>query len=93
LFLRLWPFLWAIAHSFGVLGGFTWPMTLSTCLRGMTKNLLFYIFEPFSWAIVHSFGFSGWFLSPWHLILVWHAWPKTHRFCVYGLFCELVPTV
>jgi hypothetical protein len=21
LFLRLWPFLWAIAHSFGVLGG------------------------------------------------------------------------
>jgi hypothetical protein len=79
--LRLWPFLWAIAHCFGVMGGFTWPMRLSTCLRGMTKNLLF------------CFGFSGWFSSPWHLVLVWYAWPKTRRFCVYGRFCELLPTV
>jgi hypothetical protein len=27
------------------MGGFTWPMTLSTCLRGMTKNLLFLHFR------------------------------------------------
>jgi hypothetical protein len=33
-YLCLWPFSWAIDHSFGVLGRFTWPMTLSTCLRG-----------------------------------------------------------
>jgi hypothetical protein len=29
------------AHNFGVPGWFTWPMTLSTCLRGMTKNMSF----------------------------------------------------
>jgi hypothetical protein len=29
------------AHNFGVPGWFTRPMTLSTCLRGMTKNLSF----------------------------------------------------
>jgi hypothetical protein len=33
--------LWAIAHSFGVSVWFTRPMTLSTCLRGMTKNSSF----------------------------------------------------
>jgi hypothetical protein len=43
--LRVCPFLWAIAHCFGVMGGFTWPMTLSTCLRGMTKNLSFLHFR------------------------------------------------
>jgi hypothetical protein len=32
-FLRLWPFLWAIPHYFGVMGGFTWPMRLSTSLQ------------------------------------------------------------
>jgi hypothetical protein len=34
--LHLWPFLWAIAYSFGLPGWFTRPTTLSTCLRGMT---------------------------------------------------------
>jgi hypothetical protein len=29
-------------------GEFIWPVTLSTCLRGMTKNLSFCIFGPFS---------------------------------------------
>jgi hypothetical protein len=85
--------LWAIAHCFGVMGGLTWPMTLSTCLRGMSKTCRFYIFGPFSWAIVHSFGFSRCFSSPWHLVLVWSTWPKTRRFCVYGRFCELLPTI
>jgi uncharacterized membrane protein YiaA len=41
LFLRLWQFSWAIAHSFGVLSRFTRPMTLSTCLRGLIKNSFF----------------------------------------------------
>jgi hypothetical protein len=40
-FLHVWPFSWAIAHSFGVPGWSTRPMTLSTCLRGMTKNSSF----------------------------------------------------
>jgi hypothetical protein len=37
-FLRLWPFSWAMAHSFGVPGWFTKSMTLSMFLRGVTKN-------------------------------------------------------
>jgi hypothetical protein len=43
--LRLWPFLWAISHCLWGSGGFTWPMTLSTCLRGMTKNSPFLHFR------------------------------------------------
>jgi hypothetical protein len=38
-------FLWAIAHSFGVPGWFTRPMTLSTFLRGMTNNSSFLHFR------------------------------------------------
>jgi hypothetical protein len=44
-FLRLWPFSWAIAHYFGVLGQFTRNMTIYTCLRGMTKNSSFLSFR------------------------------------------------
>jgi hypothetical protein len=58
------PFSWAIVHSFRVLGWFTRPMTLSTCLRGMTKNSSFLRFWPFLWAIAHSLGFLGWFARP-----------------------------
>jgi hypothetical protein len=92
-FLCLWPFLCAIAHCFGVMGGFTWPVTLSTCLRGMTKNLSFLHF----WAIFVSYSPQFWVFgvisSPWHLVLIWYAWPKTHHFCIYGHFYELLPTV
>jgi hypothetical protein len=68
-------------------------MTLSLCLRGMTKNMSFLHFWAVSWPIVHSFGFWGDFQGPWPLVHVWQAWPKTHCFCVYGHFCELLPTV
>jgi hypothetical protein len=51
-------------HSFGVLDWFTRSMTLSTCLRGMTKNLSFLRLWPFLWAIAHSFGLPGWFTRP-----------------------------
>jgi hypothetical protein len=63
-FLRVWPFLWAIAHSFGVPGWSIRPMTLSTCLRGMKKTHSFCILGPFLWAITHSFGILGWFTRP-----------------------------
>jgi hypothetical protein len=43
--LRLWPFSLAIAHSIGVPGLFTRPMTLSTFLRGVTKNSSFLHFR------------------------------------------------
>jgi hypothetical protein len=36
---------WAIAHSLGFPGWFTRPMTLNTCLRGMTKNSSFLRFR------------------------------------------------
>jgi hypothetical protein len=57
-FLSLWIFSWAIAHNFGVPGWSTRTMTLSTCLRGMTKTCLFCVLGPFSWAIAHYFGFT-----------------------------------
>jgi hypothetical protein len=72
-FLRFWPFLWAIAHSFGVLGDLHVPWHSVHVWEAWPKICRFYIFGPFLWAIVHSFGFSRWFLSPWHLVLVWHA--------------------
>jgi hypothetical protein len=59
-YLCLWPFSWAIAHSFGVSGWFRRHMTLCTCLRGMTKNSSFLRWWPLSWAIAHSFGVPGW---------------------------------
>jgi hypothetical protein len=40
----------------GLWAGFTWPMTLSTCLRGMTKNLSFLHF----WAIFMSYCPQFW---------------------------------
>jgi hypothetical protein len=27
------------------------------------------------------------------LVLIWQAWPKTHRFCIYDHFCKLFPTI
>jgi hypothetical protein len=58
-FCVLGPF--SCAHSFGVPGWFTRPMTLCTCLSDMTKNSSFLRLWPFSWAITHSFGVLGWF--------------------------------
>jgi hypothetical protein len=58
-FLHLWPFLWAIAHIFGVPGRFTWPMTLSTCLRGMTKTCHFLHFWPFHELLSRVLCFQG----------------------------------
>jgi hypothetical protein len=43
-FCILWPFSWAIAHSFGVPRWFTRSLTPSICFRGMTKNSSFFAF-------------------------------------------------
>jgi hypothetical protein len=43
-FLRVWPFSWAIADSFGVPGWSTRPMTLNTCLRGMINKLIIFAY-------------------------------------------------
>jgi hypothetical protein len=114
LFVSYCPLFW----GYGV-GGFRWPMTLSICLRGMTKNLSFLhfwavfvscspqfwvfrvIFKPrtlstcplivFAFMAVFMsycplFGVLGDLHGPWHLVHVCEAWPKTHHFCVLGLF-------
>jgi hypothetical protein len=44
-FYILGPFSWAIVHSFGFPRWFTRPVTLSLCLRGMTKNSSFLRFR------------------------------------------------
>jgi hypothetical protein len=51
--------LWGIVHSFGFQGWFSRPMTLSTCLIGMTKNSSFLHLWPFLWPIAHYFGVMG----------------------------------
>jgi hypothetical protein len=58
-FLRVWSFSWAIAHSFGVLGLSTRPTTLSTCLRGMTKNSSFLHFRAVFVSYYPQFWDSG----------------------------------
>jgi hypothetical protein len=85
-FCILGPFLWAIAHSFGVLGWFTRPMTLSTCFSDMTKNSSFCVYGHFCELFPTILGFRGGLQDPWHLVHVWVAWPKTHSFCVLGPF-------
>jgi hypothetical protein len=59
LFLHLWQFSWAIAHSFGVLGWFTRLMTLSTCLRGVTNNSSFLCFRAVFMSYCPQFWGSG----------------------------------
>jgi hypothetical protein len=93
-FLRLWPFSWAIAHSFWILGWFTRPITLSTCFRGTTKNSPFLYFRavlvsscPLFWGSVEIYKEYD------SLYILERNDKKTHHFCVYGYFCELLRTV
>jgi hypothetical protein len=92
-FLCLWPFSWTIAHSFGIPGWFTRSMILSTCLSGMTKNSSFLRFRAVFVRYCPQFWGSGVIQGPWHLVHVWVTWPKSRRFCVYGCFRELLPTI
>jgi hypothetical protein len=73
-FCVLGPFSWAIAHCFGFPRWFTRPMTLSTCLIGMTKNSSFLRLWPFLWAIAHCFGVMGGL-----------TWPMTLSTCLRGM--------
>jgi hypothetical protein len=91
--LYLWPFSWAIAHSFGVPGWLTRPMTHCTCLRGMTKNSSFFVYGRFRELLPTVWGFQADLQGPWHSVYVWEAWQKNHCFCIYGCFNKLLPTV
>jgi hypothetical protein len=57
--------------------GFTWPMTLSTCLRG-PKTHRFCVLGPFSWALAHCFGFPRWFTRP--MTVTKFSWAIAHYF-------------
>jgi hypothetical protein len=92
-FCILGPFSWAIAHCFGFPRWFTRPMTLTKCLRGMTKTPLFLRFWAISWAIVHSFGFPWWFWRPMTLSICLTGMTKNSSFLRLWHFCELLPTV
>jgi hypothetical protein len=65
--------LWAIAHCFGFMGGFTWPMTIRTCLRGMTKNLTFLHFRAVFVSYSPQFWVFGVIFKPMTLstFLIW----------------------
>jgi hypothetical protein len=40
-FLCLWPCLWAIAHCFGVMGGFTWPRVFGVIYKAHDTQYMF----------------------------------------------------
>jgi hypothetical protein len=42
--LIIFAFMAIFVSYFPLFWGFTWPMTLSTCLRGMIKNSPFFVF-------------------------------------------------
>jgi hypothetical protein len=84
-FCVLGPFSWAIAHCFGFPRWFTRPVTLTKCLRCMTKNLSFLHF----WAIFVSYSpqFMAVFVR--YFPLFWGSggftWPVTLGTCLRGL--------
>jgi hypothetical protein len=88
------PFWWAIAHSFGVPEWFIRSMTLSTCLRGMTKNSSFLCFRavfvsycPLFWGSVKIYKAHD------TQYILERNGEKTCRFCDHGYFPELLPTI
>jgi hypothetical protein len=93
-FLRVWPFLWAIAHCFGVMGGIYIAHDTQYMFERHDQKLVIFTFSGhFRELLSTVLGFWGDFQGPWHLVVIWQAWPKTRHFFVYGRFCELFPTV
>jgi hypothetical protein len=91
--MRLWPFSWTIAHSFGVAEWLTRLMTPSTCLSGMTKNTSFLHFRAIFMSYSPQFWVLGWFTRPMTLCTCLSDMTKNLRFSVIGRFCELLPTI
>jgi hypothetical protein len=55
--------LWAIVHSFGFPGWFSRPMTLSTCLTGMTKTRRFCVYGHFYELLPLFWGYGGIYMA------------------------------
>jgi hypothetical protein len=91
-FLRLWPFTWTIAHSFGVPGWFTRAMTLSTFWVPWLKTRRFCVLGPFSWAIAHSFEVPGWFTMTMTLsTCLWGTTKNSSFWCFRAVFVSYCP--
>jgi hypothetical protein len=91
--LHLWPFSWAIAHSFGVPGWFTRPMTLCTCERHDKKCIIFAFMAVFM-SYCPQFWCSRLIYKVHDTLYMFERHDKkTHCFCVYGCFHKLLPTV
>jgi hypothetical protein len=74
-------------------GWFTRSMTLSTCLRGMTKTRRFCVYGRICELLPTILGFRGDLQGPWYLVHVWEAWPKIHHFCILGPFLWTIAIV
>jgi hypothetical protein len=83
---------WAIGHSLGFSGWFTRPMTLSTCLGGMTENSSFLHLWTFLWAIAHYFGVLGWFRRNMTICTCLRGMTKNSSFlCFWAIFVSYCP--
>ena len=90
----LWPFSWAIAHSFAVRGQYLWSVRHDTCLRVMTKNSSFSRFIAAFMSYCPRFWSSRsicmahktWYMFEWH-------GQKIIVFVLCGCFHELLQTV
>jgi hypothetical protein len=90
-FLRFRAVFMSYCPQFWGSGWFIRTVTLRTFLRGTTKNWPFCVLGPFLWAIARCFGVH--LQGIWQSIHFREEWEKTHHLCVYGRFCELLPTV
>jgi hypothetical protein len=88
---RFWvlgPLSWA--HRFGIPEWFTSSMTLSTCLRGMTKNLSFLRFRAVFMSYCPLFWGSMEIYKEYDNMYILE---RNDKKLVYGRFCELLPTI
>jgi hypothetical protein len=86
-------FSWAIAHSFGVPEWFTRSMTLSTSLTGIAKNSSFLRFRAVFVGYCPLFWGSMEIYKKYDSLYILGRNDENCHFCIYGRFCELLPTV
>ena len=87
----LWPFSWAIAHSFGVPGRFKMTARHDTYLRAWPNTRHFCVLWSFSWVIDHSFGVQGRFKMTVNPIHVWCLIKNSSFSCFMAFFMSYWP--
>ena len=90
----LWPFSWAISHSFMVLGWFTTTLRRDACLRVMTKNSFISCFMVIFMCYCPQFLGSRRICMPRKNSYMFEIYDqKLIVFVFYGRFHELLPLV